>query len=173
MVLYGPNVGCGSRGGNTRKKIRLGYQAGIAYIRFNRNSFIVYTKKIAEDLDCGIRVAMKIFGGKWKLCILDAINNGVVRPAEIHKSIPDATLRVIEMQLAELLFFGVVMKCSENGYPRKSEYGLTPLGKSILPVLAQIDQWGATHSEFVKEKQQELMNSESPSGKNYLLDENA
>jgi DNA-binding HxlR family transcriptional regulator len=116
----------------------------------------VYTKKIEEDLDCGVRVAMKIFGGKWKLCILDAISNGAARPAEIQKRIPDATARVIEMQLAELLFFGVVMKCSENGYPRKSEYRLTPMGKSILPLLARIDRWGAAHSEFVKAKQREL-----------------
>jgi len=116
----------------------------------------MYTKKIEEDLDCGIRVAMKIFGGKWKLCILDAINNGITRPVEIHKNIPNSTLRVIEIQLAELLFFGVVDKCSEDVYPKKSEYEITPLGRSILPILSQIDVWGTAHSEFVKERQREL-----------------
>jgi len=116
----------------------------------------MYTKKIEDDLNCGIRVAMKIFGGKWKLCILDAINNGIVRPAEIHKNIPGSTLRVIEMQLAELLFFGVLNKSTEEAYPKKSEYEFTPLGESILPVLLQIDKWGTTHSAFVKERQSEL-----------------
>lgn len=116
----------------------------------------MYTKKIEDDLDCGIRVAMKIFGGKWKLCILDAIKNGIVRPTEIHKSIPGSTMRVIEMQLAELLFFGVINKCTEDVYPRKSEYEMTTLGKSILPVLSQIDKWGTAHSAFVKERQNEL-----------------
>ncbi len=116
----------------------------------------MYEKKIEEDLSCGIRVAMKVFGGKWKLCILEAINNGIVRPAEIHKNIPNSTLRVIEMQLAELLFFGVVEKCSEDVYPKKSEYNITSLGRSILPILSQIDVWGTTHSAFVKERQQEL-----------------
>ena len=116
----------------------------------------MYTKKIEDDLDCGIRVAMKIFGGKWKLCILDSINNGIVRPAEIHKNIPGSTLRVIEMQLAELLFFGVINKYTADVYPRKSEYELTPLGKSLLPILSQIDKWGTAHSAFVKERQSEL-----------------
>ena len=115
----------------------------------------MYTKKTEDDLDCGIRVAMKIFGGKWKLCILDAINKGIVRPAAIHKKTPGSTLRVIEMQLAELLFFGVIDKCAADGYPRKSEYELTPFGKSILPILLQIDKWGTTHATFVKEKLQQ------------------
>lgn len=116
----------------------------------------MYEKKIDEELDCGIRVAFKIFGGKWKLCIIDAINQGIARPNEIHKSMPGATLRVIEMQLAELLFFGVVERSAEDTYPKKSEYKLTSLGESILPLLHQIDRWGAAHSGFVKERQNEL-----------------
>lgn len=122
----------------------------------------MYTKKIDEDLDCGIRVAMKVFGGKWKCCILDAINRGIARPADISRYITDASARVIEMQLAELLFFGAIEKCAEEDvYPKKSEYRLTPLGESILPILAHIDQWGLMHSDFVKERQRELEESES------------
>ncbi|HEY5824682.1 MAG TPA: helix-turn-helix domain-containing protein [Cyclobacteriaceae bacterium] len=120
----------------------------------------MYSRKTDEELDCGIRVAFKIFGGKWKLCIIDAINKGTVRPAQIHKSIPGSTLRVIEMQLAELLFFGVVEKCDEEVYPKKSEYKLTPLGESILPLSYQIDKWGTIYSEFVKERQNELQEVE-------------
>lgn len=116
----------------------------------------MYNRKTEEELDCGIRVAFKIFGGKWKLCIIDAINNGINRPAEIHKSISGATLRVIEMQLAELLFFGVVQKSAEDTYPRKSEYSLTSLGESVLPLLSQIDRWGTVHAAFVKERQNEV-----------------
>jgi DNA-binding HxlR family transcriptional regulator len=116
----------------------------------------MYTKKIEEDLDCGLRIGFKIFGGKWKMCILDAINKGIIRPADIHRSMPEATLRVIEMQLAELLLFGIVDKYSEDVYPRKTEYRLTELGKSILPILSQIDKWGTENSAFVKERLQEL-----------------
>ena len=41
----------------------------------------MYEKKIPEDLDCGINITMKVLGGKWKACILDAINKGVKRPS--------------------------------------------------------------------------------------------
>ena len=117
----------------------------------------MYEPKIDEDLDCGIRVASKVFGGKWKCCILDAIDRGISRPADICRYINEASVRVIEMQLAELLFYGAVEKCAENVYPKKSEYKLTTLGESIRPVLALMDKWGLQNSQFIKERQRELL----------------
>lgn len=113
----------------------------------------MYERKIEENLDCGIYLASKVFGGKWKCCILDAINRGITRPVDISNYIPEASKRVVEMQLAELLFYGIVKRQMENVYPKKSEYELTKIGKSILPILEQMDQWGATHSAFIKERQ--------------------
>lgn len=112
----------------------------------------MYIRKTHEDLDCGIRIALKAFGGKWKLCILDAINRGIVRPVDIHKDISYSTRRVIEMQLAELLFYGLIDKSTEEVYPRKTEYRLTTLGKSVISVLRQIDEWGRNHSDHIKER---------------------
>lgn len=120
----------------------------------------MYTKKIDEYLDCGIRVAIKVFVGKWKCCILDAINRGMTRPTEIFKYIPDASPRVLEMQLADLLYYGALEKQSDDSYPKKTEYKLTALGESILPILNQMDAWGLIHSEFVKERQNELTEDE-------------
>lgn len=116
----------------------------------------MYTKKMDEDLDCGIRVAFKIFGGKWKPCILDSISRGIVRPADIQKDIQIASLRVIEMQLAELLAYGVIDKCAEDTYPKKTEYQITAFGQTILPVIKQVDAWGARHAAFVKARHFEL-----------------
>ncbi len=112
----------------------------------------MYIKKTEEDLECGIRVASLVFGGKWKCCILDAIHRGIVRPADICKYISDASPRVIEIQLAELLFHGAIEKFTDEGYPKKTEYRLTPLGSSTLPVLALMDQWGSIHSNMIKKK---------------------
>lgn len=133
---------------------------GIILIFLLSNHWIMYERKIEENLDCGIYVASKVFGGKWKCCILDAINRGITRPADIYRYISEASKRVIEMQLAEMLFYGVIEKHSEDTYPKKTEYSLTAIGKSILPVLAKMDEWGLAHSDFVKERQSELQDSE-------------
>lgn len=112
----------------------------------------MYKKKIKEDLDCGLYVTMKIFGAKWKPCIIDAIAKGAKRPCEIHKQITSTSPRVLDMQLRELLDFGVVMRKNQSGYPLHVEYSLTHLGKSMLPVLAQMAKWGEHHKEFVKQR---------------------
>ncbi|SHM42600.1 transcriptional regulator, HxlR family [Chitinophaga jiangningensis] len=118
----------------------------------------MYTRKIEEDLDCGLILGMKVLGGKWKCCILDAIHKGFTRPSEITRSIREASPRVIEMQLAELLFFGVIEKNleSEQEYPKRTEYHLTPLGQTLLPILSQIDAWGLQHADIIKERLTEV-----------------
>jgi DNA-binding HxlR family transcriptional regulator len=121
----------------------------------------MYTNKIEEDLNCGIRVAFKVFGGKWKLCLIDAINRGITRPNEIYKEINTATQRVLEMQLAELLHYGVVTRESEDNYPKRSEYHLTPLGKSLLPLLVEIDKWGTANAAFIQARHLELEETEA------------
>jgi DNA-binding HxlR family transcriptional regulator len=119
-----------------------------------------YKRKTEEDLDCGIYLASKIFGGKWKCCILDAISKGISRPSDIHSYIPNVSKRVIEIQLAELLFYGVVERNTEDIYPKRTDYSLTQVGKSILPILGYMDEWGLAHADLIKERVSELLHSE-------------
>src|SRR5687768_15154541 len=112
----------------------------------------MYKRKLKEDLDCGLYVAMKIFGAKWKPCIIDAIARGARRPSEIHKQITSTSPRVLDMQLRELLAFGVVARTNQSSWPLYVEYFLTPLGKSMLPVLEQMARWGEEHKNFIKQR---------------------
>ncbi len=85
---------------------------------------------------------MKVFGAKWKPCIIDAINKGFTRPSQMHREITAATPRVIDMQLRELEQYGIVEKTVYVEVPLRTEYKLTNTGKSLLPVLAIINRWG-------------------------------
>jgi DNA-binding HxlR family transcriptional regulator len=110
----------------------------------------MYERKIKDDLDCGITVALKIFGGKWKPCIIDAISRGAKRPSELHREITTTSPRVIDMQLSELITYGVLSKTIQPGFPLYVEYCLTPLGESILPILAHLNEWGIKNKEVAK-----------------------
>lgn len=110
----------------------------------------MYERKIAEDLDCGITIAMKVFGSKWKPCIIDSVNRGTDRPSGIHRYLPTASPRVLDMQLRELVQMGVLIKKNGNGFPLRTHYVLTTMGKSILPIIAHLDAWGLEHMEVVK-----------------------
>jgi DNA-binding HxlR family transcriptional regulator len=110
----------------------------------------MYERKIKEDLDCGITVAMKIFGGKWKPCIIDAISRGSRRPSELHREITTTSARVIDMQLSELVAYGVLSKKISPGFPLCVEYSLTSVGESIVPILAHLNKWGIQNKGIVQ-----------------------
>lgn len=109
----------------------------------------MYERKIPEDLDCGINITMKVLGGKWQPCIIDAINKGAKRPSEMHRQIASASARVINMQLRELESYGIVSKKLFDGLPLRVEYSLTELGKTILPIIDAINFWGKENREHV------------------------
>jgi len=109
----------------------------------------MYQRKIKEDTECGITLAMKAFGGKWKPCIIDAISRGITRPADMQRMISEATPRVIQMQLSELMTAGIVTREIYDGFPLRTEYSLTETGKSILPVLDLMNSWGLKNRDQV------------------------
>jgi DNA-binding HxlR family transcriptional regulator len=116
----------------------------------------MYERKIKEDLTCGITIAMKVFGAKWKPCILMLIANGHCRPSEIHAQLPEASPRVLDMQLTELFKMGVVAKRTGKGFPLFSEYYLTDIGETVLPIVNQLDAWGNKHKNIFQRKLAEM-----------------
>ena len=105
----------------------------------------MYEKKIPKDLNCGIVVTMEAIGGKWKPCLINDIHKGIKRPGELHKAHPDASLRVLNLQLSELERHGIVEKTIFPVAPPKVEYSLTTKGKSLLPLIDNIREWGNEH----------------------------
>ncbi len=109
----------------------------------------MYQRKIPEDLECGITLTGKVLGGKWKPCIIDSIRRGIRRPSELHKDISEASPRVINMQLRELLDHGIIDKKIHPGLPLKVEYSLTAVGESILCIIDTMDKWGAENRDHI------------------------
>lgn len=110
-----------------------------------------YKRKTAEDLDCGVTVFMKVLGGKWKPCILLLIHQGYKRPSELHKRLPSATPRVVDMQLSELETVGMVTKEVQPGFPLRVDYSLTERGKGLLSIISLMDAWGEANAGWVKQ----------------------
>ncbi|HEY1164666.1 MAG TPA: helix-turn-helix domain-containing protein [Chitinophaga sp.] len=121
----------------------------------------MYEKKIPENLDCGINIANKLLGGKWKACVIDSISRGLKRPSEIHRDIPEAPARVLNMHLKELEDYQLIGKKIYPGFPLKVEYFLTDIGKSALPIIAAMDKWGTTQREHVNRISSELQGEKS------------
>ncbi len=111
----------------------------------------MYEKKIPLNLGCGYSITMQIIGGKWKICIIDALRDGSLRPNELFKEVPDAPKRVINQQIRELLSHQVIDRKIFAEQPPRSEYFLTDLGKSLLSVIDFMDDWGEKNRQICEQ----------------------
>lgn len=78
---------------------------------------------------------MSLIDSKWKSCILDELRHKALRPSELHRALPEAAPRVLDMQLRELADDGLVQKTIYPELPPRSEYTITELGRSLLPII--------------------------------------
>ena len=110
----------------------------------------MYKKKIPLSLNCGLDLIGEVLYGKWKIRLLWFINEGYQRPSELKRKIPDASRRVLDMQLKELEEHELITKKIYPVVPPKVEYSLTEFGKTLIPVISALGQWGDEHQERLR-----------------------
>ena len=114
---------------------------------------MAYEKKIPVDLDCPLRLTMSLIESKWKSCILDELRDGQPRrPSEIHKCLTEAAPRVLDIQLKEMVEDTLVEKTIYPELPPRSEYNITELGVSLIPIIDQMLKWGEDHFDIFERK---------------------
>lgn len=114
---------------------------------------MAYERKIPVDMNCPLRLTMSLIESKWKLCILDELRSGApLRPSEIHKRLPEAASRVLDIQLKEMTGDGLVGKQVFPELPPRSEYRITALGASLLPIVDEMLRWGEAHMALFEKK---------------------
>ena len=117
----------------------------------------MYNKKIPIDINCGFRIAIEVMGGKWQPYIIYELLDGAKRPSELQRRMPEASERVLAQQLKELVEYGVVEKKVIDPVCRHSEYSLTDLGRTLIPIIEQLRNWGNDFrprmEEILKEKE--------------------
>ena len=111
---------------------------------------MAYEKKIPFDLSCGIKIAMEVIGGNWKSCIIYDLRHCPMRPSELMKFYPEANTRVINNTLKELVEYGVVRKKIYPELPPHSEYSLTAIGESLVPLVLAMEKWGDSFRENLR-----------------------
>lgn len=86
---------------------------------------------------------MGIIGGKWKTVILFHLTKGTLRYNELRKEMPTVTERTLSLQLKKLEEDGIIKrKVYTSKPPLKVEYSLTDFGKTLIPLIHSIAEWG-------------------------------
>jgi DNA-binding HxlR family transcriptional regulator len=110
----------------------------------------MYERKILPSLNCGLDLIGEVLYGKWKIRLLWFINEGYRRPSELQRKIPDASRRVLNMQLNEMEDHELITKKIYPVVPPKVEYKLTKFGETLIPIIAAIGQWGDENEERLR-----------------------
>ncbi|RZK41086.1 MAG: transcriptional regulator [Pedobacter sp.] len=110
----------------------------------------MYERKTMPNLNCGLDLIGEVLYGKWKMRLLWFIDQGHQRPSELQRKIPDASRRVLNVQLKELEEHELVMRKIYPVVPPKVEYSLTNFGRTLIPVIAAIGNWGDENEERLR-----------------------
>lgn len=91
---------------------------------------------------CSVEAAISLIDGKWKCVILFQLRHGTLRFNEIRRRVPGVTQRMLTNQLRELEADGLIRRRVYAEVPPRVEYSLSPLGRSMEPVLVALKEWG-------------------------------
>jgi len=95
--------------------------------------------------DCPIDAALSVINGRWKGTILWRLADGPMRTAELRRSIPGITERMLIRHLQEMVADGIIERHDAGTVPPCVHYSISQYGMTLAPVLAQLCDWGRIH----------------------------
>jgi len=99
----------------------------------------------AKDTNCPAEFTLAMIGGRWKIPIIFHLLAGRQRFSELSRALNGVTQKMLTQQLREMERNGLVERKVFAQVPPKVEYSLTDLGRSLLPVVDAMCQWGEKH----------------------------
>lgn len=100
------------------------------------------SKSAKNPVNCPIKHTLDIIGGKWKARILGLLQHSPMRTGEIKRALGNITDKVLSDQLKELQNDGLINRHDYKQIPPKVEYTITEKGKTLLPIINQMFDWG-------------------------------
>ena len=101
------------------------------------------TRKYNWKTGCDVEATLSVIGGRWKPILLCHLLDGRKRFGQLRRLTPNATERMITLQLRELEADGVVSRHVFAEVPPRVEYEATEFGRSLEPLLVLMQEWGA------------------------------
>ena len=97
----------------------------------------------ALTLECPVTYTLSILGGKWKWLIIYLLfEHNILRYGELKKRLLGITHKMLSQQLKELDAANLINRKEYQQIPPKVEYSLSEQGKTLLPILNLMCEWG-------------------------------
>ena len=96
-----------------------------------------------QSENCPVAATLDLIGGKYKALILWHLSEGELRFSELRKVVKTATPKMLTQQLRELEAQDLIHREVFPVIPPRVEYSLTELGRSLMPILVAMRDWGS------------------------------
>ena len=114
---------------------------------------MAYERKIPVHIAYPLRLTLNLIEHKWRGCIINILRSGEpMRLNEIHKCLHMANSRVINLQIKAMLDDGLLIRKDYGELPPRTEYQLSELGLSLVPVIDILIIWGIEHRAYFADK---------------------
>lgn len=87
-------------------------------------------------------IVIDMIGGKWDIEIISALFSGTKRFSEILLSVRGIQRKVLTDRLQHLEQHGIIYRKKYPIVPPRVDYSLTEVGRSLKPILTQLNEWG-------------------------------
>ena len=96
---------------------------------------------------CPVATTVALIGSKWKLLILRNLMARPWRFNELKKDLNGVSQKVLTDSLRSLEEDGIVTRTIYPEVPPRVEYSLTPLGRSLKPIMDAMRVWGEQYKQ--------------------------
>ena len=97
------------------------------------------------DASCPSRTALNRIGDRWTALIVGVLAERPHRFGELRRRVDGISQKMLTQTLRSLERDGLVSRSAFATVPVTVEYALTPLGETLVPVLAAIRDWAEDH----------------------------
>ncbi|MGO4741618.1 winged helix-turn-helix transcriptional regulator [Bosea sp. 2KB_26] len=106
------------------------------------NDTVRQARRKATRTGCAVEATLSVLGGIWKPVLVFHLLQGRLRFNALCRLTPNATARMVTIQLRELEADGVVCRTVYPEVPPRVEYALSEFGRTLEPVLISLRDWG-------------------------------
>lgn len=100
---------------------------------------------------CPVATTVQLIGSKWKLLILRNLRMRPWRFNELRRDLEGVSQKVLTDSLRAMEDDGIITRTIYPEVPPRVEYALSPLGKSMEPILDAMEQWGTAYQKMMNE----------------------
>lgn len=115
----------------------------------NEAHALTCTAQDCEGGVAGIRDALYVLGGKWKLPLIFSLSGGPMRFRDLQRALKGITPKMLSRELKELELNGFVVRHEASGNAGAITYHLTPYSRTLRQVTHELKVWGTQHRRYI------------------------